>query len=68
MKLAFLLCFIMFYIAEILMPKNIKAVSFRQRYVIINLETGEILDDANGWGYKTPQSAHRGFSYKLKKG
>lgn len=50
------------------MPTNIKAVNFRQRYVIIDLETGEILDDANGWGYKTPQSAHRGFSYKVKKG
>jgi len=29
------------------------------RFVIINEETGEILDDAQGYGYKTEQSAHK---------
>ena len=36
------------------------------RFVIINEETGEILDDAQGYGYKSPQAAYRCWSYKTK--
>ena len=35
-------------------------------YVIVDEETGEILDDANGYGYKTGQAAHKGWAYKSK--
>lgn len=33
------------------------------RYVIINSETGEVLDDAQGYGYRTPQKAYAAYSY-----
>lgn len=39
---------------------------YEPRYVIVNEETGEILDDANGYGYKTTQAAHKGWAYKSK--
>lgn len=39
---------------------------YEPRYVIVNEETGEILDDANGYGYKTGQAAHKGWAYKSK--
>ncbi len=35
-----------------------------KRYVIINTESGEIVDDAQGYGYKTAQKAYAGWSYK----
>lgn len=35
-------------------------------YVIVNEKTGEILDDANGYGYKSIQAAHKGWTYKSK--
>lgn len=34
------------------------------RYIIINEETGEILDDAQGYGYKTAKKAHAAWWYK----
>ena len=34
------------------------------RYRIVNTATGEILDDAQGYGYKTAQKAYAAFSYK----
>lgn len=36
-----------------------------ERYVMVNLETGEIVDDCRGYGYKTKQSAYACFGYKL---
>ena len=39
---------------------------YEPRYVIVDKETGEILDDASGYGYKTGQAAHRGWAYKSK--
>lgn len=35
-----------------------------QRFCIVDVETGEILDDAQGWGYKTAQKAHAAWAYK----
>ena len=32
-----------------------------ERYVMVNLETGEIVDDCRGYGYKTKQSAYACF-------
>ena len=37
---------------------------FEPRYIIVNEETGEILDDANGYGYKTQKAAHKSWAYK----
>jgi len=36
------------------------------RYRIVSTETGDVLDDAQGWGYKTIQNAYSGYSYKAK--
>lgn len=34
------------------------------RFRIVSTETGEILDDAQGYGYRTPQKAYAGYTYK----
>ena len=36
------------------------------RYRIVDVETGEILDDAQGYGYKTARKAYAGYGYKNK--
>ena len=50
--------------------QNIKAVEsptlsqyYEPRYVIIDEDTGEILDDAQGYGYKSKQKAHAAWAY-----
>lgn len=49
------------------MSKSYEIVDFGvDRFCIIDSETGEILDDDNGYGYKTRQKAHAGWSYKRK--
>lgn len=56
-----------------MVDKNIIAVEddvlsdvYDRRYVIINKETGEILDDAQGYGYKSPQKAYAAYNYKTR--
>ena len=39
---------------------------FDDRFVIIDKDTGELLDDAQGYGYKTAQKAHAAWSYKTR--
>ena len=34
------------------------------RYCIVSTDTGEVLDDAQGYGYKTAQKAYVAFAYK----
>ena len=34
------------------------------RYCVVSTETGEVLDDAQGYGYKTAQKAHAAYAYK----
>lgn len=34
------------------------------RYMLVNENTGEILDDAQGYGYRSPQKAHAAWNYK----
>ena len=34
------------------------------RYVIVNTETGELLDDCSGYGYKSEEKAWAGYKYK----
>ena len=41
---------------------------FEERYIIINSETGEIIDDAQGYGYKTSKKAYAAYYYKYKGG
>jgi len=38
--------------------------AFDNRFIIINIHTGEILDDAQGYGYKTIEKAFAVFYYK----
>lgn len=34
------------------------------RFCVVDIETGQILDDAQGYGYKSPQNAHAAYGYK----
>lgn len=36
------------------------------RYRIVSTETGEVLDDAQGYGYKTAQKAYAAYAYKMR--
>ena len=38
--------------------------NFDKRYVVVDEATGEIVDDAQGYGYKSAQNAHRAHAYK----
>lgn len=40
--------------------------TFEMRYCIISTDTGEILDDAQGYGYKTAQKAYSAYAYKTR--
>ena len=37
--------------------------TFETRYCIVSTETGEVLDDAQGYGYKTAQKAYAAYAY-----
>lgn len=37
-----------------------------KRFVIIDKETKEVLDDAQGWGYKNPRNAYAAYAYKTR--
>ena len=45
-----------------------KKVKGNDRFVIINEETNEIVDDANGFGYKTLSSCNKSLWYKFMNG
>ena len=38
----------------------------KTRFRIVSTETGEVLDDAQGYGYKTAQKAYSGYLYKTR--
>ena len=40
--------------------------SWEKRFVVVDAETGKILDDAQGYGYKSAQKAHAAYSYKTR--
>ena len=40
--------------------------AFDPRFIIIDADTGEIIDDAQGYGYKNAQKAHNAYHYKTK--
>ena len=37
---------------------------YDRRYVVVDAATDEVLDDAQGYGYKTAQNAHRAHAYR----
>jgi hypothetical protein len=37
-----------------------------KRYAVVDTETGEVLDDAQGYGYKSIQKAYAGYGYKTR--
>ena len=39
---------------------------FEKRYVLVDTETGEIVDDAQGYGYRTAYGAHKAYGWKQK--
>ena len=52
---------------------NIVAVPYKPegsysetRYVIMNKETGEVLDDAQGYGYRSAQKAYAAYAWKTR--
>ena len=53
------------------MERNIKVIKseklskkYESRFVIIDVNTEEVLDDAQGYGYKTAQKSHAAWNYK----
>ena len=36
------------------------------RYILIDPDTGEVVDDAQGYGYRTAVGAHRAYGWKSK--
>lgn len=41
---------------------------YEDRYIVVKTETNEIVDDAQGYGYKSPQKAWAAFQWKLRNG
>jgi len=37
-----------------------------QRWAIVDSTTGELLDDAQGYGYRSPQKAYAAYAYKTR--
>ena len=37
---------------------------YDKRYVVIDKDTGEVLDDAQGYGYRSVQKAYAAYAYK----
>lgn len=42
----------------------VKRDSYKNKFIVIDKETGRILDDAQGYGYKTVKNAYACFAYK----
>lgn len=47
-------------------PGETFGAQWNSRYVVIDAETNAILDDAQGYGYKTVQKAHAAYAYKKR--
>ena len=42
------------------------STQYDKRYVVVDKETGAVLDDAQGYGYRSAQKAHAAYSYKTR--
>lgn len=40
--------------------------TYETRFRIVSIETGKVLDDAQGYGYKTAQNAYSAYAYKTR--
>lgn len=47
-------------------PSDTLGDRWEKRFVVVDAETGKILDDAQGYGYKSAQKAHVAYSYKTR--
>ena len=50
---------------EVVRSENLSSV-YDMRYVIVDKNTGEVLDDAQGYGYRTVQGAYKAYAYKTR--
>ena len=46
--------------------EQLTAAAREERYVIVNRWTREVVDNCNGHGYKSAQSAHKSWAYKQR--
>ena len=46
------------------MIKAMKSEGYKNPYIIVDTETGEVLDDAQGYGYKTIKKAYAAYFWK----
>lgn len=42
------------------------STEYESRYVVVDQNTGEIVDDAQGYGYKTRPKAYAAYAYKTR--
>lgn len=50
----------------IVMEDHTLSKKYEKRFVVVDKNTGEILDDAQGHGYKTVRNAYAAYSYKTR--
>ena len=49
---------------EIIFNEHLSKKRHDERYIVIDRDTGEVLDNAQGYGYKSRKNAHLGWAYK----
>lgn len=56
-----------------MLEKNYKVIESKElstagkkRYIVVDIQTGEILDDAQSYGYKSIKNAYSAFAYKTR--
>ncbi len=49
-------------------PSEVLSSEYDRRYIVIDKDSGEVLDDAQGYGYKTARGAHAAWAYKTRAG
>lgn len=50
---------------DIIVLEDVKlSTRYEKRYVVVDKNTGEVLDDAQGYGYKTKKNAYSAYYYK----
>ncbi len=50
------------------LPSETLSKDGEKRYIILNKATGEILDDAQGYGFRSRRKAYAAFTYKQHNG
>jgi len=52
---------------KVIESKKLSVDEFDKRYIIVDRKSGEVLDDAQGYGYKTIKKAYAAWAYKTDK-